>query len=1359
METRICASQKCPDWSEWSDWSECSVSCGDGQQSRDRRCVNGMTDKDCEGAPKELRNCSMKNCEIFWTEWGAWSQCSVSCGGGITIRSRTCGEDDHGDDDHEDGCMGDETETLPCKSEACPKWSEWSLWSDCDVTCGDGNRARSRICEHGGTAGIDCIGSAVDFEACFQKCTVSWNEWGEWSLCDVTCGGGEMLRFRTCNGGTAGVECEGDPVENQVCNILKCPTWTEYGDWSECSASCGAGERIRVRDCNGGIAGVDCEGESLDGEDCTIKECASWTEYGDWSECSASCGAGERIRLRDCSGGIAGVDCEGESLEGEDCTIKKCAFWTQYGDWSECSASCGEGEQIRIRMCTNGEGGVDCVGDDMQTQICNIRECITWTQWGEWSDCSSTCGDGEAIRVRTCTDGIAGVDCVGDAMETKNCNERKCIFAVISWANWMQWSDCDATCGFAERVRLRSCEGGKPGLDCAGEDVDSEQCALLACPFWDEWTTWSECSATCGNGDRSRERECLNGDVGVDCFGSDFETESCNNGECSRWGEYTPWSVCSVTCGTGVVMRTRLCVRGSTGDDCIGDPQEIQSCEKEMCETGEWGPWQQWSICSATCGGGERNRFRVCVGGMAGSGGCPGPDSEIGICGESEFDDCPKWSSWSTWSECNSTCGGGQKRHTRICINGDVGEGCGDGPTSEEMDCNSQQCPIWGVWTSWSGCSKSCDGGLRERSRECINGFPGDIGCDETDGVGEFANQICNPQVCPRFGPWSAWSACNGTCGEPGIRIHTRECVGGEVGQLGCEGPVSEDQDCEGSPCPFWSPWDGWGSCTKPCGAGVRSRGRLCVHGNPGESGCQGPDSQTEVCNQETCSYWSKWGEWGACSRTCGEAERFRIRLCINGEIGEAGCDIGSSTEVADCPFIDCNACTPNLELQGISNGFVACTLSTQIGSICTFSCEDNYQLVGIDSSTCEEKSQNVAEWSVGPPTCTERCSDETDIVFVIDSSSSIKEQNFKVIRSFIKQVVRRFRIGQNAALVGALRYNKEVSKLWDLNSYRTLDEVLNAIDNIPYDGSGTMTGQAIQYAHDHMFKAEAGRRPGVPKVVVVITDGVSFDDVSQSSTLLKSEGALIVAVGIGNVNIDEINDIASDPDRHFATTVSDFDSLPKVVSTIADQVKLCQPIEIPLNCPPQALIDLVFIVDSSSSIGLQNFETIRKFIKDIIIEFNVGYDSAMFGLIMFNRDVNEVFQLQDYDEKSEVIEAIDGLPYSGSGTRTGKALMYAAANSFLESAGGRPGIPKVSIVITDGKSQDDVQSGAVQLKQKANVIVIGIEGAVKTELNQIASYSSNVFTTRFETLGEVMDQLKMAVCFASRAGMMVVEE
>ena len=70
------------------------------------------------------------------------------------------------------------------------------------------------------------------------------------------------------------------------------------------------------------------------------------------------------------------------------------------------------------------------------------------------------------------------------------------------------------------------------------------------------------------------------------------------------------------------------------------------------------------------------------------------------------------------------------------------------------------------------------------------------------------------------------------------------------------------------------------------------------------------------------------------------------------------------------------------------------------------------------------------------------------------------------------------------------MRYNNQIDDLWDLNTYSTLNQYLNAVNEIVYDGVGTLTGQALNFTLNNKFSIDEGRRPNVPLIVIVLTDG-----------------------------------------------------------------------------------------------------------------------------------------------------------------------------------------------------------------------------------------------------------------------------
>ena len=56
--------------------------------------------------------------------------------------------------------------------------------------------------------------------------------------------------------------------------------------------------------------------------------------------------------------------------------------WQEWGDWSQCSVSCGKGAEIRARACSQPDvaGSQICSGDLTETRECNLDECTGGNQ-------------------------------------------------------------------------------------------------------------------------------------------------------------------------------------------------------------------------------------------------------------------------------------------------------------------------------------------------------------------------------------------------------------------------------------------------------------------------------------------------------------------------------------------------------------------------------------------------------------------------------------------------------------------------------------------------------------------------------------------------------------------------------------------------------------------------------------------------------------------------------------------------------------------------------------------------------------------------------------------------------------------
>uniref|UniRef100_A0A670I2V4 Collagen alpha-1(XX) chain n=1 Tax=Podarcis muralis TaxID=64176 RepID=A0A670I2V4_PODMU len=164
-----------------------------------------------------------------------------------------------------------------------------------------------------------------------------------------------------------------------------------------------------------------------------------------------------------------------------------------------------------------------------------------------------------------------------------------------------------------------------------------------------------------------------------------------------------------------------------------------------------------------------------------------------------------------------------------------------------------------------------------------------------------------------------------------------------------------------------------------------------------------------------------------------------------------------------------------------------------------------------------------------------------TDIVLLVDGSWSIGRNNFGLIRGFLAGLVAPFNIAQDKIRVALSQYSSDPRTEWDLNTYSTRDEVLEALRSLQYKGGNTFTGLALTHVLEQNLRPEAGARPEVPKLIILLTDGKSQDDASPSAQTLKDMGIEIFAVGVKNADEAELRHVASEPLELTVYNVLDF--------------------------------------------------------------------------------------------------------------------------------------------------------------------------------------------------------------------------
>ncbi len=191
---------------------------------------------------------------------------------------------------------------------------------------------------------------------------------------------------------------------------------------------------------------------------------------------------------------------------------------------------------------------------------------------------------------------------------------------------------------------------------------------------------------------------------------------------------------------------------------------------------------------------------------------------------------------------------------------------------------------------------------------------------------------------------------------------------------------------------------------------------------------------------------------------------------------------------------------------------------------------------------------------------------------------------------------------------------------------------------------------------------------------------------------------------------------------------------------------------------------DVVFLVDSSGSIYRSNWPIILEFMKNIVRDFTIGPNNVRVGVAIFGNDVQPIFQLNTYSTQSQILSAIDRIPFLDQTTNTPAAIRYMRTAMFTPQNGDRPSAPNTAIIITDGvpRVPTDVtearrmtlQEANLARNQRINMFAIGIGPELTTAfLSQMADRPTNTHVFQVNQVREletILNQVSSAACSPS---------
>ncbi|XP_061491907.1 von Willebrand factor A domain-containing protein 2 isoform X2 [Rhineura floridana] len=366
------------------------------------------------------------------------------------------------------------------------------------------------------------------------------------------------------------------------------------------------------------------------------------------------------------------------------------------------------------------------------------------------------------------------------------------------------------------------------------------------------------------------------------------------------------------------------------------------------------------------------------------------------------------------------------------------------------------------------------------------------------------------------------------------------------------------------------------------------------------------------------------------------------------------------------------------------------------------------------------------------------------DLLFLVDSSSRITLEGFLRYKAFLKRFLQAVWSRDSPGSVGVAQYSSNVKMAVRVGDHQDVLSLVKAIDSMQFSGGSTLTGKALQYIAQHGFKSApvfADVPDELPHVVVLLTDSNAQDSVAEA--VKYSRGQNVFLIGIGSEYLRaELDKITGNPKWTLI-----YSSPQDLFNKITDlQRKICSIDS--QGCPSQSL-DLVFALDSSASVGRNNFVQLKTFVSSLSLQFDIYRDMTHVGLVVFGKRPHTIFGLDTHVTSSDLHEAINQAPFVGGSSSVGSSLLHIYDDLMTVQKGARPGVKKIVVVITGGVGVEDAIVPAQQLRNNdISLFVIGMGHVQMNSLLKIANSHNHLLRiSSYEDLKPNEDLIIERIC------------
>lgn len=151
------------------------------------------------------------------------------------------------------------------------------------------------------------------------------------------------------------------------------------------------------------------------------------------------------------------------------------------------------------------------------------------------------------------------------------------------------------------------------------------------------------------------------------------------------------------------------------------------------------------------------------------------------------------------------------------------------------------------------------------------------------------------------------------------------------------------------------------------------------------------------------------------------------------------------------------------------------------------------------------------------------------------------------------------------------------------------------------------------------------------------------------------------------------------------------------------------------------AKVDIAFVLDASESLGLDNYEKMKGFVKRLLDGADIENGDVRVGIVSYSTKANVEFMLNSYNTKADVFDAVNSMSWKYGSTNTADGLRAMREEIFSEDNGDRHGVPNICILITDGvsniNSRRTMQSPKLSMQKQVVFISLLLGSVSKTKV------------------------------------------